>query len=187
MHQLTALPIAAVLGSVLEDLAVVFALVLGVHFLLDLFFLRRRRRSRELAVREHQLAAVAELSSALALADDKESIARTVLDTLNELVGFDFSGLVLIDADGSEGRGLVARAEGFDVSWYPLLRLDLENEVSGVGHAIRTHAIFTVEDAPGSTEVSAELTENAGLKSMVFLPLESELGVVVVVTAGSTS
>ena len=78
------------LGSVLEDLAVVLALVLGAHLLLDLLVLRGRRRSRELAVREHQLAAVAELSAAIALAGDRESIARTVLDTLNELVGFDF-------------------------------------------------------------------------------------------------
>jgi PAS domain S-box-containing protein len=186
-HELTALPIAAVLGSVLEDLAVVLALVLGAHLLLDLFVLRGRRRSRELAVREHQLAAVAELSAAIALAGDRESIARTVLDTLNELVGFDFSGLVLIDANGSEGRGLIARAGGDDVSWYPSLRLDLENEVSGVGHAFQTRTIFTVEDALGSTEVSVELTERAGLKSMVFLPLESERGAVGVVTAGSTS
>ena len=54
-HQLTALPVAAVLGSVLEDLAIVFAIVLGAHLLLDLFFLRRRRRSRELAIEKASL------------------------------------------------------------------------------------------------------------------------------------
>jgi PAS domain S-box-containing protein len=186
-HELTALPIAAVLGSVLEDLAVVFAVVLGAHFLLDLFFLRRRRHSRELAVREHQLAAVAELSSALALAGDRESIARTVLDTLNQLADFDFSGLALIDANRSEARGLMARADGADVNWYPSLHWDLENEVSGVRHAFQTRTLFTVENAPGSTEVSVELIERARLKSVVFLPLEGERGVIGVVTAGSTS
>ena len=186
-HELTALPLAAVLGSVLEDLAVVFAFILGVHFLLDLFFLRRRRHSRELAVREHRLAAVAELSSALALAGDRESIARTVLDKLNDLVGFDFSGLALIDANNSEAQGLLARAGGADVNWYPSLHWDLDNEVSGVRHAFEARTLFTVENALGSIEVSAELIERAGLKSVVFLPLEGERGVVGVVTAGSTS
>ena len=185
-HQLTALPVAAALGGVLEDLAVVLAIVLVAHLLLDLAFLRRRRRSRELALREHQLAAVAELSAALALAGDRETIARTVLDTLNELVGFDFSGLVLIAADGSEARGLTARAGGADVSWYPSLVVDLENTVSGVRRAFETHAIFTIGDAPGSSEVNAELIERTGLKSVVFLPLESDRGVVGVLTAGAT-
>ena len=185
-HQLTALPVAAALGGVLEDVAVVLAIVLVAHLLLDLAFLRRRRRSRELALREHQLAAVAELSAALALAGDRETIARTVLDTLNELVGFDFSGLVLIAADGSEARGLTARAGGADVSWYPSLVVDLENTVSGVRRAFETHAIFTIGDAPGSSEVNAELIERTGLKSVVFLPLESDRGVVGVLTAGAT-
>ncbi|MGC9974435.1 MAG: GAF domain-containing protein, partial [Gaiellaceae bacterium] len=157
------------------------------HLLLDLVFLRRRRRSRELALREHQLAAVAELSAALALAGDRESIARTVLDTLNELVGFDFSGLALIAADSSEARGLMARAGGADVSWYPSLTVDLQNTVSGVRRAFETRTIFTIGDAPGSSEVKTELIERAGLKSVVFLPLEGERGVVGVVTAGATS
>jgi two-component system phosphate regulon sensor histidine kinase PhoR len=185
-YQLTALPVAAALGGVLEDVAVVLAIVLVAHLLLDLAFLRRRRRSHELALREHQLAAVAELSAALALAGDRETIARTVLDTLNELVGFDFSGLVLIAADGSEARGLMARAGGADVSWYPSLVVDLESTVSGVRRAFETHAIFTIGDAPGSSEVNAELIERTGLKSVVFLPLEGDRGVVGVLMAGAT-
>ena len=88
--QLAGLSDAAIFGGVLEILALVLGVSLALHLLIDVFVLRGRRRARELAAREHQLAAVAELSSALALAGDKKSIARTVLDTLNDLVGFDF-------------------------------------------------------------------------------------------------
>ncbi|HEY5479334.1 MAG TPA: GAF domain-containing protein, partial [Gaiellaceae bacterium] len=185
--QLAGLSDAAIFDGVLEYLALALGVALAIHLLLDIFVLRGRRRAGELAVREHQLAAVAELSSALTLAGDKESIARTVLDTLNDLVGFDFSGLVLVDEDGSEARGVIGRAAGTDVDWFPSVRLDLENEVSGIRQAVETRAIFAVEDAPGAPEVSAELVERAGLKSLVFFPLEGERWIVGVLVAGSTS
>ncbi len=178
---------AAVFGGVLEILALALGLAIAVHLLIDIFVLRGRRRARELAAGERQLAAVAELSSALALTSDRESIARTVLDTLNDLVGFDFSGLMLIDADGSEARGLIGRAAGTDVDWFPSKRLDLEHEVSGIRQAFETRAIFTVEDAPNSADVNPELVGRAGLKSLVFLPLEGERRIVGVLVAGSTS
>ena len=187
LTQLAGLSDAAIFGGVLEILAFALGLALFLHLLIDVFVLRGRRRARELAAREHQLAAVAELSSALARAGDRESIARTVLDTLNDLVGFDFSGLVLIGANGKEGRGLIGRAASTDVDWFPSLSLDLENEVSGVRRAFETRAIFMIEDAPGSAEVNAEMVERAGLKSLVFLPLEGERGIVGVLIAGSTS
>lgn len=177
--------------AIFRDVVAIVALALGValslHLLIDVFVLRGRRRALERAAREHQLAAVAELSAALALAGDRESAVRTVLDTLNEMVGFDFAGLALIDADGSVGRGFLGRAGGADVSWYASTVFDLEHEVSGVRHAFETRDLFTVDNAPDSTEVSAEVTARAGLKSMVFLPLEGERGIIGVVAAGSTS
>jgi len=185
--QLAGLSDAAIFDSVLEILALALGVSLALHLLIDLFVLRGRRRARELAAREHQLAAVAELSFALALAGDRDSIARTVLDTLNDLVGFDFAGLALIGADGSEATGLLGRAAGDDVDWFPSLRLDLVNEISGVRRAFETRSIYTVEDAPRSTEISAALTERGGLKSLVFLPLEGERRIVGVLIAGSTS
>ncbi len=177
---------AAVVDGVLEILALAFGVTLALHLLIDVFVLRDRRRARERFAGEHQLAVVAELSSALALAGDKESIARTVLDALNDLVGFDFSGLVLIEKDGSEGSGLIGRSGGADVDWFPSIRLDLENDVSGVRKAFETRSLVTVEDALSSREVRTELTKRAGLKSMVFLPLEGERRIVGVLTAGST-
>ena len=176
----------AIFRDVVSALAFLLGVALALHLLLDVFVLRGRRRAREQAAREHQLATVAELSSALALARDREAAARIVLDTLNEMVGFDFSGLVLVDTDGHEGRGLIARAGGADVNWYPSINIDLEHGVSGVRHAFETRSPFTVENTLESTEISAELIERAGLKSVVFLPLEGERGVVGVVTAGAT-
>jgi PAS domain S-box-containing protein len=185
--QLAGLSDLAIFRDVVAILALSLGVVLALHLLLDLFVLRGRRRARDQIAGEHRLAAVAELSAALALAGDRESAARIVLDTLNEMVGFDFSGLVLIDADGGEGKGLIGRAGGADVTWYASMIIDLRHGVSGVRHAFETRSLFTVENAPDSTEISSELTELAGLKSVVFLPLEGERGVIGVVTAGATS
>jgi PAS domain S-box-containing protein len=185
--RLTALPGAAVFDGVLETLAAALGLVLLAHLLLDLFVLRRRRARRDLRSREQNLAAVAELSAALALADGHEEIARVVLDTLNDLAGFEYSGLMLIDEEGNEARGLAARTGGADVSWYPSLRIDLRNEASGARRVYETRAPFVVEDMIASPDVNHEMATKMGLESAVFLPLESERGIIGVVVAGSTS
>ena len=176
-----------IFDGLLEALAAAFGVVLLAHLLLDFFFLRRRRSRRELRSREQNLAAVAELSGALALADNREQIARIVLDTLNELAGLEYSGLVLIDEEGSEARGLAARTGGEDVDWYPSLRIDLKSDVSGVRRVYETHAPFAVEDMLTSSDVSPEMAAKTGLKSAVFLPLESERGIIGVIIAGATS
>ncbi|MHB8059669.1 MAG: GAF domain-containing protein [Gaiellaceae bacterium] len=185
MIQLADLFHTAIFRDVVATLALALGAALVLHLLLDVFVLRERRRVREQAAREHQLAAVAELSGALAQARDRESAARIILDTLNELVGFDLSGLVLIAAEGGEGKGLIGRSGGADVSWYPSISLDLVHGVSGVRHALESGDLFLVENAPESTEVDSELAAVAGLKSMVFLPLKSERGIIGVLTAGS--
>ncbi len=183
--QLAALSDFAIFRDVVTALVLVLGVVLALHLLLDLFVLRKRRRAHVQVAGEHRLAAVAELSAALAQARDKESAARTILDTLNELVGFDLSGLVLINADGSEGKGFLGRAGGVDVSWYPSINLDLKNQASDVRRAFENGDLFMVENAPGSADIIAELITEAGLKSMVFLPLEGESGIIGVLTAGS--
>jgi PAS domain S-box-containing protein len=187
LGQLTVLPCAVIFDGLLETLAAAFGVVLLAHLLFDLLFLRRRRSRRELRSREQNLAAVAELSGALALADNREQIARIVLDTLNELAGFEYSGLVLIDEEGSEARGLAARTGGEDVDWYSSLRVDLRSGVSGVRRVYETRAPFVVEDMLASPDVNPEMAVKMGLKSAVFLPLESERGIIGVIIAGSTS
>jgi len=187
IDRLAALPGAAVFDGVFEGLAAALGLVLLAHLLLDLFVLRRRRSRRDLRSREQNLAAVAELSAALALADNHQEIARIVLDTLNDLAGFEYSGLMLIDEESGEARGLAARTGGADVSWYPSQRLDLRSEVSGVRRVHETRAPLVVENMLASADVNPDMAMKTGLKSAVFLPLESERGIIGVVVAGSTS
>ncbi|MGD0166217.1 MAG: GAF domain-containing protein [Gaiellaceae bacterium] len=187
IYRLAALPGAAVFGSVLEDVAVVLAAVLIAHLLLDLFVLRRRRARRELRRREQNMAAVAELSAALARAESNEEIARIVLDTLNDLTGFEYSGLMLIDEESGVARGLAARTGGEDVDWYPSARLDLKHEASGARRVYETRQHFVVTDMLSSADVNSQMARRMGLKSAVFLPLESERGIVGLVVAGSTS
>jgi PAS domain S-box-containing protein len=184
---LAAPPGAALFGDVLDVVVFALAVALAINLLLDVLVLRRRRHRRDLRTRENQLEAVAKLSAALARVESKEDAARIVLDTLNDLVGFDFSGLMLLDAEAPVSRGFVARAGGTDVAWYPSISVDLQSERSGARKAVESHEMYTVYDAAASREVKAELIERTGLKSAVFLPVESERGIFGVVVAGSTT
>ena len=174
-----------------SDLVLLIGAVLGlflfVHLALDLFVLRRRRRKRESLAQENRMAAAADLSAALARARGGEEVGRVLLDTLNELIGTDHSGLMLIDEGGTEARGLIARSDGADLDWYSAARIDLISEVSGVRCAYETRTLFFVENALDSSEVNAKLIERAGLKSVAFIPLESERRMIGVVSIGSTT
>jgi PAS domain S-box-containing protein len=174
-------------NSVLEALFAILGVALVLHLALDLLVLRRRRRRRESLVQESRLAAAVELSAALARTRDRQGAGRVLLDTLNELIGGEFSGLMLVDESGTEARGLIARAGGADVSWYPSVRLELEDEASGTRRAYTTHAAFSVENTLESSDVNKELIERAGLKSATFLPLESVERILGVIMMGSTS
>jgi len=174
-----------------SDLVLLVLAVLGlflfVHLALDLFVLRRRRRKRESLTQESRMAAAADLSAALARARGSEEAGRVLLDTLNELIGTDHSGLMLIDEAGTEARGLIARKDGADLDWYRSARIDLKNEVSGVRCACEARTLVLVENAPDSPDVNAAMIERAGLKSVVFIPLESERRMIGVVSIGSTT
>ncbi|HEY5160956.1 MAG TPA: GAF domain-containing protein [Gaiellaceae bacterium] len=187
IYLLTVLPGAAIFDGYLEALAAGLGVILLAHLLLDLLFFRRRRARREQRSREQNLAAVAELSAALALADKQGEVARIVLDTLSDLAGFEYAGMLLIDEEGGEARGLAARTGGADVDWYTSLRIDLKSGVSGVRRVYETRAPFVVDDMLASPDVNPEMAAKMGLKSAVFIPLESESGIIGVVIAGSTS
>ena len=94
----------------------VLGVILVLHLLLDLFVLRRRRSRRESEAGAGRFTAAAELSAALARARDRDEVGRVLLDTLNELVGTDFAGLMLLTRTASEARGLIARSGGVDLA-----------------------------------------------------------------------
>jgi K+-sensing histidine kinase KdpD len=126
---------SASVSTLVQVALVVLSVVLALHLLLDLLVLRRRRREREAKPSAARLNAVAELSVALARARDREEVGRVLLDTLNELIGSDFAGLVLIDEAAKGTLGLIARSGGRDLDWFSSLRGDLRKKNSGVGRA----------------------------------------------------
>ena len=178
---------AASSGDLVLLVLSVLAVFLIVHLALDVFVLRRRRRRRESLAQESRMAAAADLSAALARARGSEEVGRVLLDTLNELIETDHSGLMLIDESGTEARGLIARNDGVDLDWYPSARIDLRNEVSGIRRAYEAHTLILVENAPDSPDLNAALIKRAGLKSVAFIPLESEQRMIGVVSIGSTT
>jgi PAS domain S-box-containing protein len=185
--QLASLDDAAHSSDLFLLVLAVLGLFLFVHLALDVLVLRRRRRKRESLAQEKRMAAAADLSAALARARGSEEVGRVLLDTLNELIGTDHSGLMLIDESGAEACGLIARKDGADLDWYRSARIDLKNEVSGVRHAYEARTLVLVENAPDSPDVNAAMIERAGLKSVAFIPLESERGMIGVVSIGSTT
>src|SRR5580765_3018620 len=64
---------------------------------------RRVRDAEELvSIRDRELGVVAEISDALVRAGDPESAARPVVRHVNELLGVDFTGVVLVDEARTE-------------------------------------------------------------------------------------
>ena len=55
-----------------------------------------------------------------------------MLDEIAALFSVEFVGLVLVDDELSEGRGLLARRHGVDFDPWRDIRFDLRNEPSGV-------------------------------------------------------
>jgi PAS domain S-box-containing protein len=172
--------------AALAILGVALLILLALGFARGYLLLRSRRWRARLARREREFGSVAEISAALARLTDSEEIARVVLDTMSDLLGFEFAGLVVIDDDREEARGLVARRYDTDVDWYPATRLSLR-EVSGVRRALETRSYFLVEDVRESEEVDRGLIDQAKLQSAIFVPLIGAHAIVGVVTAGWTS
>jgi GAF domain-containing protein len=134
-----------------------------------------------------ELESVAAISSALGRTDDPVTVARAVLAEVEELVGVEIASLVLVTEDRKTGIGLVGRLRGKELDWVPEVRIDLENEPSGVASAIFDAAPFAVYDAPASKIVSRRLVEATGAKSLAYVPLITDEQVIGVLVVGSTS
>jgi PAS domain S-box-containing protein len=133
-----------------------------------------------------QLAAIASLSRALVRARDKEAAARTLIDTCFSLLGVDFAAVALIDEDGRHAEGLLAVTSNGDVEWWPDVRLDFDNEPTGIASAVFEGAPVVVYDVATSKQVSPRLAERVGAKSAVFVPLVSEEKVAAVLVLATT-
>jgi PAS domain S-box-containing protein len=126
-------------------------------------------------------------SGALTRSDDLEAVATALLEQSEDLEGIELAGLLLVEEDTRMGTGVVGRVNGRDLDWFSEVRIDLENEPSGVATAAFEAAPFAVYDAAASKIVSRRMVEATGAKSVAFIPLLLDERVIAVLVAGSVS
>jgi PAS domain S-box-containing protein len=148
----------------------------------------RAREAEELVtLRDRELDTVAGLAGSLARTQEPEAAGRALLDEVVALLGVEFAALALVDDDGLEARGLVARSAGGDIGWWPDMRLSLRDEPSGIASAYFEAAPVSVFDIESSALVSRRLARAAGAKSAAFIPLMVDERVIGVLVAASTA
>jgi len=136
---------------------------------------------------EHKREADAAAARAPAGSDDVETVAGALLERAEEVAGIELACLFVIEDETRVGKGVVGRVNGRDLEWFSDVRLDLENEPSGVATAAFEAAPFAVYDAAASKIVSSRLVEATGAKSVAFIPLLLDERVNAVLVAGSVS
>jgi PAS domain S-box-containing protein len=144
--------------------------------------LRTRGAEDRDALRDRELAALAELSHALVDARTAHDAARAVVPCVADLIGVGFAGVVLVDGDRREATGLYAELDGVRSSFWESVRLDLAHEPSGIASAVFDAAPVTVYDVAGSALVSPRLAAMVGAQSGAWVPMVAEgvvLGVLV--------
>jgi PAS domain S-box-containing protein len=118
---------------------------------------------------------------------DPASVADGLLREAEQLVDAEISGLFLVDTDSRSASGVAGRLHGEELSWFPGVRIDLDNEPSGVATATFEAAPFAVYDASASKIVSPRLVQATGTKSVAFVPLIAHERVIGVLVAGTVS
>ena len=101
-------------------------------------------------------------------------------------MGVEFAALAMVDDEGREARGLVARSSTGDIGWWADMRLGLRDEPSGIASAYFEAAPVAVYDIESSALVSQRLARAAGAKSAAFVPLTVDERVIAVLVAAST-
>ncbi len=142
----------------------------------------RIRPNRRAAGGGKEFESVSRVASEFARTADLGGVARTLLDEIAAMSGVSFAGLTFVSDDGSEAAGYLARSHGQDVDWWRDVRLDLENEPSGVASAVFEAAAVAVYDAAESNVVSPKLVEATGARSAAFVPLLLEGRVIAVIS-----
>jgi PAS domain S-box-containing protein len=126
-------------------------------------------------------------ADALRRSDDVQAVTEALLDRAEEVTGIELACLLLIDDDTGTAKGVVGRVNGRRLDWFSDVRIDLENEPSGVATAAFEAAAFAVYDAASSKVVSSRLVEATGATSVAFIPLLIDERVMAVLVAGSVS
>ena len=185
---------AAVFGSVLAVdrksppggpwLTFALAAVLGLPALLAL---RASQRPAGPSGESEQEPGARPADAAPPRSDDVKAVAERLLGRAEELAGIELACLLVIDDDVRTGKGVVGRVNGSDLDWFSDVRIDLQNEPSGVATATFEAAPFAVYDAAASKIVSSRMVDATGAKSVAFIPLLLDEQVTAVLVAGSVS
>ena len=175
---------AACLAMLVPPVAFLLRSASGSALAPDLRARVAEERSTELG---RELGAVTRISTALVSAGSTDEIARITIDEATSLLSVQFGALALIGDDGNESVGVLARADGEDVDWFPGTRTDLRSEPSGTASTVFDAAPLAVYDAQSSPLVSARLVDRVSAKSAAFVPLISEGRVLAVLILATTN
>ncbi|MGB2875083.1 MAG: GAF domain-containing protein [Gaiellaceae bacterium] len=149
-------------------------------------YTRAREDDELVSLRDRELDTVAGLVGSLARTQDPVAAGRALLDQVVTLLNVEFAALALVSEEGREAHGVVARSGGEDVAWWAEVRLDLQNEPSGIASAYFQAAPLTVYDVESSPLVSRRLANEVGARSAAFTPLTVDERVIGVLVAAST-
>jgi PAS domain S-box-containing protein len=147
---------------------------------------RAREAEERVSLRDRELAAVAAIANALVRAPDATTIGRVVADEVSLLLGVEFCGIALVDADADRADLLVARRDGQDIDWWSGQHVSL-SEPSGIASAVFDGAAVQVYDVASSTRVSRRLADAVGAKSGLWIPMVAEDRVTGVLVAASVA
>ena len=147
--------------------------------------LRVREAEALSASQSHELESMAAVTDALGQSDDPRTLTRALLTQIERLVDTELACLLLVEDEHRQASGLVGRLEGNELDWFPEVRIDLDDEPSGVATAVREAAPFAVYDAPASKIVSPRLVEATRTKSLAFVPLIADDRVIAVLVVGT--
>jgi PAS domain S-box-containing protein len=169
-------------GGVWPTLAGAVLLVLPA-----VFAIRTSSAPHRPSVGGRDLESMAAIATAFTRAQDPTAIGRELLERVEPLVSVELACLFLVDKDARIAAGVTGRSGGRELDWFSEVRIDLENEPSGVATATYEAAPFAVYDAPASKIVSERLVEATGAKSAAFIPLLANRRVIGVLVVGTTT
>jgi diguanylate cyclase (GGDEF)-like protein len=126
-----------------------------------------------LVQREHQeleqVGKVLAATKQLVAAESTEEATHVVGQLAKDLAGSDSVAVLMTDAEDPSRLAVRMRSE--DLERLGPVSLDIANEVSAIGTAIRSRKTVTIEDVPASDFVSRRHADAAGAGSAVLVPL----------------
>ena len=149
--------------------------------------LRAREAEARSSSQDRETRSMAAMTSALGRSDDAGAVAVALLEQVEEIAGVELACLMLVDDQARTASGLIGRVEQRELEWFPDVRIDLDNEPSGVATAALEAAPFAVYDARASKIVSSRMVEATGARSVAFVPLLANQRVIAVLVVGTVS